>query len=381
MQQEREFTFYEFFSGGGMARAGLRPTWKCIFANDFDKKKAETYRSNWGDEHLVVKDVHDIATEELPGEADLSWASFPCQDLSLAGSGGGLKAERSGTFWPFWRLMQDLVDEGRSPKLVVLENVYGALTSHNGKDFAAITSALWESGYLFGTIVIDAIHFVPQSRPRLFIIAARSDLQVPKGIAASGPHPLWHPKAVLAACGKISKTALQNWIWFSIPQPGKREKHLIDILEGDPTGVTWHSGDQTRYLLSLMSDLNKKKVAQAQAIRGRTVGCVYRRTRNGRQRAEVRFDGVAGCLRTPAGGSSRQTLLIVEEGKVSSRLLSPREAARLMGLDDTYVLPTNYNAAYHLAGDGVVVPVVNYLAKHVLSPVLLANLRNQRRVA
>jgi DNA (cytosine-5)-methyltransferase 1 len=103
---------------------------------------------------------------------------------------------------------------------------------------------------------------------------------------------------------------------------------------------------------------------------------VYKRTRvdgaTGKkvQRAEIRFDEIAGCLRTPAGGSSRQTIMIIDGKRVRSRLLSPREAARLMGLPDTYVLPKNYNDAYHLAGDGVVVPVVRYLADSILEPIL-----------
>lgn len=105
------------------------------------------------------------------------------------------------------------------------------------------------------------------------------------------------------------------------------------------------------------------------------VGGVYKRTRKDDcglrvQRAEVRFDGVSGCLRTPVGGSSRQSIMIVEGDAVRSRLLAPREAARLMGLPDTYKLPQNYNEAYHLAGDGVVVPVVRFLAAHLLEPLL-----------
>ena len=108
------------------------------------------------------------------------------------------------------------------------------------------------------------------------------------------------------------------------------------------------------------------------------VGGIYRRTRpdgggTKRQRAEVRFDGVAGCLRTPAGGSSRQTILVVEGRTVRSRLLSPREAARLMGLSDEYVLPARYNDAYHVCGDGVCVPVVRHIAAHVLEPLLNIN--------
>src|SRR5215831_9731675 len=93
-------TYYEFFAGGGMARAGLGPGWSCLFANDIDAKKGASYAANWGNAHLSVEDVSNITTEQLPGNADLAWASFPCQDLSLAGDGAGLKGERSGTFWP-----------------------------------------------------------------------------------------------------------------------------------------------------------------------------------------------------------------------------------------------------------------------------------------
>ncbi|EFW11226.1 putative site-specific DNA methylase, partial [Serratia symbiotica str. Tucson] len=121
--------------------------------------------------------------------------------------------------------------------------------------------------------------------------------------------------------------------------------------------------------------VNLLKVQSAQKSGKRIVGGLYKRTRmndNGEkvQRAEVRFDGIAGCLRTPAGGSSRQSILVVEGDKISSHLLSPREAARLMGLPDTYKLPHNYNDAYHIAGDGVVVPVVRHLARFIFEPVL-----------
>src|SRR6185503_19158368 len=109
----------------------------------------------------------------------------------------------------------------------------------------------------------------------------------------------------------------------------------------------------------------------AQRLDRRIVGTVYRRSRpneNGSntQRAEIRFDQVSGCLRTPAGGSSRQTIVTVEGKRIRSRLLSPREAARLMGVPDDYPLPSNYNDAYHLFGDGVAVPVVRWLSRRLL---------------
>jgi len=114
--------------------------------------------------------------------------------------------------------------------------------------------------------------------------------------------------------------------------------------------------------------------ARLEAQGGRAVGGVFRRTRieDGRtvQRAEVRFDGLAGCLRTPRGGSSRQAIVVVGEGRVRSRLITPREAARLMGLPDSYHLPTTTTGALHVAGDGVAVPVVRWLAQELLEPLL-----------
>ena len=159
------------FAGGGMARAGLGEAWLCIFADDNDAKKRATYAANWGNDHLAGPDVADLTTADLPGHTDLAWASFPCQDLSLAGDYAGLKGKRFGTFWPFWGLMKSLAEEGRAPSVTALENVCGALTSHEGKDFAAISAALADSGYRFGAVVIDAIHFLPQSRPRLLSLA------------------------------------------------------------------------------------------------------------------------------------------------------------------------------------------------------------------
>lgn len=152
--------------------------------------------------------------------------------------------------------------------------------------------------------------------------------------------------------------------------PKRRHKTLDDIIEEEPQGVDWHTAKETEKLLRMMSPVNRQKVIQAQETGRLKVGTIYRRTREGVQRAEVRFDGVAGCLRTPSGGSSRQTIIVVDGPVIRSRLLSPREAARLMGLKDTYILPARYNDAYHLAGDGVAVPVVAHLAKFIISPVV-----------
>ncbi len=378
--------FYEFFAGGGMARAGLGDGWTCLFANDIDTKKGASYATNWGEERLLIRDISKVEASEVPPGADLAWASFPCQDLSLAGSGAGLKGERSGTFWPFWRLVRALNEEQRGPKVVVLENVCGALSSHEGKDFAAIGAALAEADYRFGALVMDAVKFLPQSRPRLFIVGIRSDVRIPEGLTTSEPNDFWHPGHLLTAHQKLSIRSKAAWLWWKLPAPPQRHAVFSDLIEDHPEGVKWHTTAETSRLLSLMSPLHRQKVAGAQELGRRIVGGIYKRMREDEkgvrvQRAEVRFDDIAGCLRTPSGGSSRQTILIVDGASIRSRLLSPREAVRLMGLPDAYVLPKNYNEAYHLAGDGVAVPVVRFLAHHLLEPIVVIDQEGERQAA
>ena len=325
---------------------------------------------------MICDDVNNIDTNQLPKTPHLIWASFPCQDLSLAGGGAGLKGDRSGTFWPFWRLMESLADGGPLPNFIVLENVCGALTSHEGKDFAAIISAFRDLGFHVGAMVIDAERFVPQSRPRLFFVGVSTKDRVPAGIIGDGPHDIWHPAPLKRAYMRLSPRQKEAWLWWQMPAPPKRKKTFADLVEPSPVGVDWHSREETRRLLSMMAPTHRKKVEQAKLAKRPIVGAIYKRTRLGAdgekvQRAEIRFDDVAGCLRTPAGGSSRQTLMIVEGKEVRSRLISARETARLMGLPDDYVLPERYNEAYHLTGDGVVVPVVRYLSENVFLPTLV----------
>ena len=379
-------SFYEFFAGGGMVRAGLGTGWSCLFANDIDPKKGACYSQNWDHSTLRLEDVAELKTADLPGTADLAWASFPCQDLSLAGSGAGLRGKRSSTFWPFWRLIEALADETRAPRIIALENVCGALTSHGGKDFSTLSAAINGGGYRFGALVIDAVHFVPQSRPRLFLIAVSENYAVPESLVTVGPDEKWHTEALTDAYNRLSKPEQKRWLWWRLAPPPKRTTVLSDLIEEQPQGVKWHTATETRKLLEMMSPVNLAKVESAKKAGRRVVGTIYKRTRTNEkgvriQRAEIRFDNIAGCLRTPVGGSSRQTIMIVEGNKVQSRLLSAREAARLMGLPEDFTLPKNYNEAYHLAGDGVVVPVIRHIAESILEPVLATPKAIHRNVA
>lgn len=386
------WSFYEFFAGGGMARAGLDADWRCTFANDFDTMKARTYRSNWGNEHFVEGDIAEVHSSALPGTPDLVWASFPCQDLSLAGKYQGLgdktdgRLTRSGTFWPFWHLMQNLRTEGRSPRVIVLENVPGTITSRGGKDFVSICSALAEGDYRVGAMIVDARHFVPQSRPRLFFIAVAENESIPAALTRADPQGLWYSDALRGAIEQLPARVREKWLSWTMPLPPQRSVVLGDLIDENPVDCRWHTQAETAKLLGMMAPLHTAKIEKASLSGRKLVGSIYKRTRLDecgvkRQRAEVRFDDIAGCLRTPGGGSSRQTIIVLEGKSVRTRLLSPREAARLMGLTEDYCLPERYNDAYQVAGDGVCVPVVRYLAANLLEPILNSSTCANRSLA
>ena len=236
--------------------------------------------------------VGDVAARRCRSarRADLAWASPPCQDVSLAGARAGLDGARSGSFWGFWRLVKALRAEGRAPRLIVLENVAGLITSHGGKDFDAICAALADAGYRFGAVVIDASLFVPQSRERVFIVAVDADAHIPGELLADGPTTPFHPPTLIAACQRQ-----RDPIWWRLPVLPKRNTTLADIIEDEPTGVRWHTQVETDRLIGMMTSVHLAKIETAKRASRRIVGGLYRRIRGSRrkakvQRAEVRFD-------------------------------------------------------------------------------------------
>ena len=381
------YKYYDFFSGAGMVRIGLGPEWQCIFANDIDPKKASIYRLNFnpGNEY-IEGNLGDIAHEKVPDGGDLAWSSFPCQDLSLAGKGKGLNGNRSSAYWYFWNIIKDKANKGLPTPIIVIENVVGLMTSNKGSDYSTILRLIYEGGYSAGAIVVNASLFLPQSRPRIFIVAVNDNLKIPEALLQNSPTPdILFPRRLIEVVYKNDQNLLDKWIWWKLPIPCDRKISLRDIIEWDNTDLDWHTREQTDYLLRLMNSDHRKRVEERCKSKIPSIGTIYRRTRvdsNGRkaQRAEVRFDGISGALRTPVGGSSRQIIILIRDGIIRTRLISSREAARLMGLPDSYRLPNAYNDAYHLIGDGVVVDVVSWLSKHLFKPLLDYN-RSKRGVA
>jgi DNA (cytosine-5)-methyltransferase 1 len=371
------YKFLEFFAGGGLARLGLGDHWECHLANDWDEKKAACYVSNWEDDKLVVDDIKNITADQITEKTQLAWASFPCQDVSLAGAGAGLTGKRSGTFWPFWALIQKLHQVGYGPPLVVLENVCGMVTSNSGMDLDAICNALVDTGYRVGAIVVDASLFVPQSRPRLFVVGVLSGLHIPQELQSKTPR-YFHSDALRRFVADRLTISPADWIWWNPKLPEAHPIPLESILETNTNAEVWDDHRKTCNLLKMMSSTTLKKIGHIRRSGNAKVGTVYKRMRkdkHGRkvQRAEARFDGLAGCLRAPTGGSSRQQVIMVNGNSIHTRLMSAKEALALMGVPSQFEVPANYNDAYRVAGEGVAVPVVRYLASQIIEPIISEN--------
>lgn len=366
MQQNPLLTAAEYFAGIGLMRLGLdQAGWTTVFANDIDEKKHRMYRDHFGDApEFVLGDVHEIKASTVPTTL-LATASFPCNDLSLAGARKGLAGQHSSAFWGFIRILEKM--GSRRPPLVLLENVTGFLTSQGGEDFREALLALNRLGYGVDAFIIDAARFVPQSRQRLFVVGDRkvkasveetpSLLQSDLRPAALADFILWHPEI--------------QWNLRTLPPLPRHSLKLDSVIEElSPNSAAWWSEERCQYLLNQMSP--KHRALADAMIRGpeRSYATVFRRVRAAGSMAELRTDGIAGCLRTPRGGSGRQILFVAGGGKFSVRLLTARECAHLMGAGG-FRINVPLNQALFGFGDAVCVPAIQWIADNYLTPIAL----------
>jgi DNA (cytosine-5)-methyltransferase 1 len=360
-------TVAEFFAGIGLMRAGLENEgWKVTLANDIDPSKQKLYLNHFinSNNHFLLEDIHNLSANQIP-QVTLATASFPCTDLSLAGRREGLKGKHSSAFWGFVNILKDIGQ--RKPPLVLLENVTGFLTSHNGKDFKDALLALNDLGYAVDAFIIDAAHFVPQSRVRLFIVGKLTK-EKNQGIKHYLPETELRPAKLRDF---IYNHPQISWdINDKLPTLPELQIRLSDIIEQIPKHSTlWFNKDRVKYLLNQTFERHLIKVIEQKKKPFYDYYTAFRRVRNGKSMAEIRFDGIAGCLRTPKGGSARQILLQIGKGEINIRLLTPRECARLMGAGD-FILSGTANEALFGFGDAVCVPAVSWIAKNYLNPEL-----------
>jgi DNA (cytosine-5)-methyltransferase 1 len=348
----------EFFAGIGLVRMALeRAGWEVKFANDIDPRKLAMYRSNFGADDFYLGDIRDVCARGLPS-VDLATASFPCIDLSLAGNRGGLNGSHSSAYWEFHRIMAEA--GARRPRFVLLENVVGLLSSNEGRDLRSIIQSLGALGYGCDLLLVDAVHFVPQSRPRLFIVGCLDD-------RSQWPICPDHETRPPAVTGFIQRNRDLNWAHADLPPLPPKRAGLRDLLErlrdDDPM---WWDRQRKDHLLEQMSAAHKRLLQYLQGQKAIEFATVYKRVRPSGCRAELRADGIAGCLRTPRGGSSKQFVIQAGRGGWRVRNMTPRECARLQGVPDSFRIDVPYTQALLGFGDAVCVPAVEWVVRHAV---------------
>lgn len=355
------YTAAEFFAGIGLVRLALeRQGWSIQFANDIDVDKAEMYRLNFPADHFQLGDIHKLKPDDIP-TCDLFTASFPCNDLSIAGAWAGLNGKESSAFWGLVEILKGI--GRRRPPLVFLENVVGFLQSRGGKDFEMALLALNQLGYATDAFILNAVHWVPQSRARLFVIG-RIDDGSPRN-----PFAMETDARPASLFKFINLHQNVRWNIRELPRLPKPRTRLTDILEDLPDDDPhWWDHARASYFFNQLSERHLMAARLMIGQNSYQYGTAFRRVRSGRSMAELRTDGIAGCLRTPRGGSARQILFKAGKGKYQVRLLTARECARLQGVPDAYKIGVPLNQALFGFGDAVCVPAVEWIAKHYLTP-------------
>lgn len=322
-------TFIDLFCGiGGFHYAFEGAGAKCIWASDWDTNARTTYEANhslkpWGDitKARYVDPKHppeNLEPDQIPPH-DILCAGFPCQPFSLAGVSKklslgrkhGFDDEKQGNL--FFHLAK--IIEHYQPKAFVLENVKNLRSHDKGRTFLVIYNTLRELGYHLHTQVIDAQHYVPQHRERIFIVGFKDPLP------------------------------------FEFPTPGtgkglrsKSKPVLGDILDPNPDAKYTLTDKLWNYL---------QNYAKKHQAAGNGFGCEV-----------VGPDDVSRTLsaRYYKDGSE---ILIRQKGK-NPRRLTPDECRQLMGYPKGFKPYRSDGPAYKQFGNSVVVPVVASVAESVL---------------
>lgn len=357
----------EFFAGIGLARLGLEKAgFRGVWANDYEPDKQAMYSAHFDDAEsghtYVVGDVFDLDADTLPRDASVAWASSPCTDLSLAGSRGGLRHGESNAFWGFIEALRAMEDS--RPPVTVLENVSGLATSHGGDDLVAAIRAFNELGYSVDVLTLDARRFIPQSRPRLFLVGA----QTPPQQQVDGGDTDLRPTYLSWVFD--DPTLITHRAALPTP-PAPVVSGLDNQIENMPVAdERWWDPVRTAAFTSSLSPVQAQRVAALRRASGVTYRTAYRRTRNGVAIWEVRPDNVSGCLRTARGGSSKQAVVKLGNTRLQVRWMTPLEYARLMGAGEYSLAGARTNQVLFAFGDAVAVPVVEWLGTHYLMPLV-----------
>lgn len=357
-------TVAEFFAGVGLARMGLeRAGFEVKWANDLEPFKHQMYRGHFGaahDDSFVVGDVANVAGDDLP-EVDLAWSSFPCTDLSLAGKRAGLVGRHSSTFFQFTRVLEEMGD--RRPRVVALENVTALASSHGGEDLAAAVSELNRLGYSVDVLTLDARRFVPQSRPRLFLVGA---LNPPEDVP--DPNSELRPDWLQTVFGDPS--LVTHRAALPAPPPPQTSGLAEYVEQMAVEDSRWWDKDRVTKFLGSLSPAQSARLELLRKAPAESFRTAYRRTRKGIPMWEIRADDISGCLRTARGGSSKQAVVKAGNGGVQVRWMTSFEYASLMGAGEYTLEGLRDSHILFGFGDAVCVDAVAWLGQNYLLPLL-----------
>ena len=314
-----KFTFIDLFAGiGGFRLAFQELGGKCVFSSEYNYFAQKTYEANFGE--VPFGDITKIDEKEIP-DHDVLVAGFPCQPFSIAGvskknalgKNHGFKDETQGTlFFDIARILDE-----KKPKAFLLENVKNLLSHDSGRTFQIISNTLRELNYSIYPKVLDGKHFVPQHRERIVIIGFSNDFF--KGNEK-----------------------------FEFPEMPIANHKIIDILEKKPDAKYTLTDHLWEYLI---------RYAEKHKAKG-----------NGFGYGMTDLDGISRTLSARYYKDGAE-ILIPQKNK-NPRRLTPRECARLQGYPDKFIIPVSDNQAYRQFGNSVVVPLMKYVGRQLVSELI-----------
>ena len=173
---ENPLRLIELFAGIGsqtQALTNIGIAHRVVAISEIDKYAIQSYEAMHGKANNLG-DIRKI--EELP-DADLWTYSFPCQDISVAGKGAGIKeGTRSGLLFEVERLLRVGSEKGTLPKYLLLENVKNLVSKKFKADFDKWLDFLGDLGYTNYWKVLNAKDYgIPQNRERVFCVSIRGE--------------------------------------------------------------------------------------------------------------------------------------------------------------------------------------------------------------
>jgi DNA (cytosine-5)-methyltransferase 1 len=346
--------YLSLFSGiGGMDLGFDRAGMQCAGQVEIDDYCRRVLAKHWPDVKRM-SDVREVQGDEF-GTVDLICGGFPCQDVSVAGRRRGLAGERSGLWFDFHRIIDRV-----QPRWVVIENVPGLLSSHRGRDFAAVLHGLVECGYGVAWRILDAQYFgVAQRRRRVFIVASLGDGRAAE-VLFERDGGAGHP-----AEGREARAELARDVAAGLRNGGNGYRGRNIVAHTLTSGGHDASEDGTGRGIPLVTTTFNGYTGGADdndAQGGHLVVAFTERTRADGRNLETSPD-MAYALTNPGSGGRTHSRQIA--GSFGVRRLTPVECERLQGFPDNHSAGQSDSARYRQLGNAVTVPVAEWIGRRI----------------